>query len=284
MKLSTASPLFKLIVSAVLAGAATLALALPTPKDIEAAVSSGNLHQAEVMLKEVIDAKPQSAKAQYELGQVLAREARYAEAQIALNKAKEIDPSLKFASDIQKFNESHEFVTRKLNEATTSKPSNATASVASTTSQAAPENHFPLSYVWIGIGGLALLALLLRRQATAPSNAPAVNSGINSPYAAPQNYPPSSYPTQQPMGTGMGTGMGSGIGGAVVGGLAGVAAGYALSKALEGDHHTPSSLSNQDNAYVPIESPPQSGLGGFDSGSGNDWDDSSSADAGDDSW
>jgi hypothetical protein len=280
MKRSAVTQLFIIALSAVVLSATSLAFALPTPKDIETAVNSGKLHQAEVMLKEVIDAKPQSAKAQYELGQVLAQEARYAEAQIALKKAKEIDPSLKFTSDVQKFNETQEFVTRKLNGETTSQHTNATASVAPTTTQTSTENHFPLSYIWAGIGCLALLALFLRRQATTQANAPSVNNPITSAYGAPQTYPPSSYPAQQPMGTGIG----SGIGGAVVGGLAGVAAGYAISKALEGDHHTSSGSASQDNAYIPLESNSQAGLGGFDSGSGNDWDDSLSVDTSDDSW
>jgi len=45
--------------------------ALPAPKDIEAAVSAGQFPKAESMLREVIQAKPQSAKAHYELGEVL---------------------------------------------------------------------------------------------------------------------------------------------------------------------------------------------------------------------
>ena len=81
--------------------------------------------------------------------------------------------------------------------------------------------------------------------------------------------------------------MGSGIGGgAVIGGLAGVAAGYALSKALEGDQHSNSSNANpadNNNSYVPIDSPAQPDLGGFDAGSDGGWDDSSSS-GGDDSW
>jgi len=77
---------------------ASLALALPSPKDIESAVNAGNLSQAESMLRDVIQEKPQSAKAHYELGQVLARQARFADAQQAMSKAKAIDPSLKFAT------------------------------------------------------------------------------------------------------------------------------------------------------------------------------------------
>jgi len=80
--------------------------------------------------------------------------------------------------------------------------------------------------------------------------------------------------------------MGSGIGGAVVGGLAGVAAGYALSKALEGDHHNNAAQQNpgNSNGYVPFDSPAQSDVGSFDSGSGSGWDDSSSDSDGGDSW
>lgn len=82
---------------------AGLALALPTPKDIELAVSQGQLTQAESMLREVIAAKPQSAKAQYELGQVLLRQNRLPEAKAALQQARSLDPSLKFASSDKQF-------------------------------------------------------------------------------------------------------------------------------------------------------------------------------------
>ncbi|NBU17998.1 MAG: tetratricopeptide repeat protein [Betaproteobacteria bacterium] len=53
-----------------------MALALPSPKDIETEIQAGNFAKAESMLREVIAEKPQSAKAHYELGQVLARQER----------------------------------------------------------------------------------------------------------------------------------------------------------------------------------------------------------------
>lgn len=77
---------FLLACSLVLSSA--LAFALPSPKDIDAAVNAGRLSQAESMLREVIQEKPQSAKAHYELGQVLARQEHYVDAQIALKKPK----------------------------------------------------------------------------------------------------------------------------------------------------------------------------------------------------
>ena len=279
---------FHLSIAAILISLSMLAHALPSPKDIDAAVSAGKLEQAESMLREVISEKPQSAKAQYELGQVLARQARYTDAQIALNKAKELDPSLKFTNSPQKFSETLETVARKVNESKGSQQLNGIAPIAHSNSAATvsgSDTHFPLSYIWLGIGGLVILAFFLRRKAAGPSFSPNASGAAsyapaNSPVGNPQNYPQPGYAPQQPMGSGIG----SGIGGAVVGGLAGVAAGYALSKALEGDHHSNSISQNQDNAYVPIEKTPPPNLGSFDSGTGNDWDDSSSSDGGDESW
>jgi len=276
--------------------AAAAALALPSPKDIDAAVSSGNLSQAESMLREVIQEKPNSAKAQYELGQVLARQARYSDAQSALSQAKAIDPSLKFAASPEKFNEVFNKVSQQAKSVTGSQAANALSEprrAQVSPAPAAPEPSFPMSYVWMGIAGLVVLALVLRRQkaATASYNAPmqAARPAGAAPYAPGQpaaavvgaGYGPG-YPGGQPMGGGMG----SGIGGAVVGGLAGVAAGYALSKALEGDHHNNAAQQNpgNSNGYVPFDSPAQSDVGSFDSGSGSGWDDSSSDSDGGDSW
>ena len=98
------SRLLKSLVAGALVLSATLVMALPTPKDIESAVAVGNYTQAETMLREVLQDKPQSAKAHYELGQVLAHSHRYKEAQTELQKAKDIDPSLKFATSPEKFN------------------------------------------------------------------------------------------------------------------------------------------------------------------------------------
>jgi len=304
------SSFFKPLLAGLMALAAAVALALPTPKDIETAVNAGHLTQAESMLREVIQEKPQSAKAHYELGQVLARETRYADAQQELKKAKELDPALKFAATPEKFNETYDKVNRLAQNAASGNVSspalntpvpavNAPAPKAPT----APESAFSLSYVWLGIAGLVVLALLfLRRnkpESAAPVYAPAAPNGAamaprgfgaqftpNAPMNNP-SYPPGYGPNVQPAG-----GMGSGIGGVVVGGLAGVAAGYALSKALEGDHHTehgnntaanPSVANN--GGYVPFDTPAQQpDLGSFDAGSGSDWDDATSGGGGDDSW
>ncbi len=299
------SRLLKSVVAGALVLSATLALALPTPKDIEAAVAAGHYTQAETMLREVLQDKPQSAKAHYELGQVLAHEQRYKEAQTELQKAKDIDSSLKFATSPEKFNA----VSAKVNDlaaAPTSSvvmaPSVAPGTHAAT--KAAPETAAnsggsSLTYVWLAIAGLVVLGLWLRRSAAnaannananayapvaTPMGTPPAPRGFGAqftPNAAPAGYAPQGYAQPQ-------TG-GSTMTGAVVGGLAGVAAGYALSKALEGDHHTSAPASSgaahaaDNGGYVPFDAPAQPDLGSFDAGSGSDWD---SADAGgsDDSW
>lgn len=300
------SRLLKSVVAGVLVLSATLALALPTPKDIEAAVAAGQYTQAESMLREVLQDKPQSAKAHYELGQVLAHAHRYKEAQTELQKAKDIDPSLKFATSPEKFNT----VLTKVNDLAAAPTSSVVMepSVAPGThaaAKAAPESaasggSSPLTYVWLAIAGLVVLGLWLRRSAAnatnnasqtayapvaTPMGTPPAPRGFGAqftPNAAPAGYAPQGY--AQPNSGG------STMTGAVVGGLAGVAAGYALSKALEGDHHTaaPTSAGASSSAgnggYVPFDTPAQPDLGAFDAGSGSDWDIADSGGGSDDSW
>ena len=300
------SRLLKSVVAGAFVLGATLAFALPTPKDIEAAVAAGQYTQAETMLREVLQDKPQSAKAHYELGQVLAHEHRYKEAQTELQKAKDIDPSLKFATSPEKFNTVLAKVSNLATAPTSSvvmEPSVAPGTHAA--AKAAPEpaangGGSSLIYVWLAIAGLVVLGLWLRRSAANTANSANTNAyapvatpmgaspaprGFGAqftPNAAPQSYAPQGY--AQPNSGG------STMTGAVVGGLAGVAAGYALSKALEGGHHTsePSTSGASPAAgsggYVPFDTPAQPDLGSFDAGSGSDWDSADSGGSSDDSW
>jgi hypothetical protein len=300
------SRLLKSVVAGVLVLSATLALALPTPKDIEAAVAAGQYTQAESMLREVLQDKPQSAKAHYELGQVLAHAHRYKEAQTELQKAKDIDPSLKFATSPEKFNT----VLTKVNDLAAAPTSSVVMepSVSPGThaaNKAAPESaasggSSPMTYVWLAIAGLVVLGLWLRRSAANAANN--VNPTAYAPVATPMgtnpaprgfgaqftpNVAPAGY---APQGYAQPSNGGSTMTGAVVGGLAGVAAGYALSKAFEGDHQTaaPTSAGASSSAgnggYVPFDTPAQPDLGAFDAGSGSDWDSADSGGSSDDSW
>lgn len=283
-----------LLICASLAASA-MALALPAPKDIETAVSQGHLTQAESMLREVIAAKPQSAKAHYELGQVLLRENRATEARAELQQAQSIDPSLKFASSDKQFKELLE---------RTQVPTQAPLSSSVRPSPQTPVssgNGFSLTYVWIGIAALGVIALLIRmnRPAPQPSGhaqppAPPAGNPLSTAFGrnpgpgyapAQATYPAAGYPASAPSG-------GSTVTGAVVGGLAGVAAGYALSKALEGEHHTaPPAQAPGHNTWADnqgfVSADSTSTAPAFDPGTGSDWDDNNGGDSGggsDDSW
>ena len=172
------SSVLKTFVVAIFVWGASFALALPTPKDIEAAVAAGQYAQAETMLRDVLQDKPQSAKAHYELGQVLAQLQRYKEAQIALQKAKDIDATLKFAASPEKFNT----VFAKVSDLAAA-PSSAVvmAPTVAPVTQAVPKSQpgqeavagffaSSMSYVWLGIAGLVVLGLWLRRSTAQAAN------------------------------------------------------------------------------------------------------------------
>jgi len=295
------SRLFKSVVAGALVVSATLAFALPAPKDIETAVAAGHYTQAESLLREVLQDKPQSAKAHYELGQVLAHEQRYKEARTELQKAKDIDPSLKFAASPEKFNTVFAKVDTLAGAPTSSvvmAPSVVPGTHAVTKATQEPASSgggFSLSYVWLAIAGLVVLGLWLRRSAAANANN-ATYAPVSTPTGTPSaprgfgaQFTPNASQGYTPQGYAQPTSGGSTMTGAVVGGLAGVAAGYALSKALEGDHHTSSSVPNampaaDNGGYVPFDTPAQPDLGSFDAGSGSDWDSADTGGGGDDSW
>lgn len=280
MNLTISKALKSLVLCTALSTCA-LALALPSPKDIEAAVSQGHLPQAESMLRSVIEAKPQSAKAHYELGQVLLREHRTQEAHTELLAAKAIDPSLKFATSSQQFE------TLLAQTSAHSNAASASMTSADLTHTSHSESGFSLTFVWVGIAALLGVALFIRSRKPAPglSGMPATttNAGLSTAFgrnpAYAPTYPSASYPQAPPSS-------GSAMTGAVVGGLVGVAAGYALTKALDGEHHSTPTASNYNSwtdqqGLVKVD---EADAPAFDTGSGgNDWDDDSES-ASDDSW
>jgi len=287
--------IFKVFLLSTLSFVTAMVFALPAPKDIEQAVQAGNYQQAEALLREVLREKPGSAKAHYELGQVLARQSRMPEAHQALIKAKEIDPALKFTDKPEKFRDLLDrtgapgagvTVTSGLHSTPLANAPGSQSSADAPRATPSAGDHgsgigssIPMSYVWIGLVGVGILGFLLVRMArgSAQPQAPA-NYGLATAGAmgAPQRgfgggggyggYGPSAPPPSSGPGA---------MTGAVVGGLAGVAAGYALSKALEGDHHDAASQSlrsSEADHFQPLQSGQPQDFGSFDAGSGDGWD------------
>jgi hypothetical protein len=270
-----------------LALACSLALALPSPKDITAAVEAGDLNRAETLLHEVLKEKPNSAKAHYELGEVLARAKRYDEALAQLSQARAIDPALKFASSPDKFSQTMDKVNAAAAAAKTAATGQtlnpAPAAAHSAVAPAASGSSFPTGYVVGGIILLVLLFVLIRRsQAQRPTPMP---MGA---YPGAPGYAPGGAMAPAPYGGyGAQPQAGSGIGGAVLGGVAGLAAGYALSKAMEGGNANAGQAQHgaaANEGYVPFDTPPAPDMGSFDAGSGGGWDaaDSGGGDSGGD--
>lgn len=250
--------------------ASSLALALPAPKDIEAVVNAGHLSQAEAMVREVIREKPDSAKAHYELGQILAGESRTAEARSELLEAQRLDSSLGFASDPQHFRD----LLARLPTGTT-RPASSIASgdrpMISAPSSAPPS--FPLAYLLLGAGGLLAAWLLFRNRLPAPR---APFGGVARNGDIPGSYTPPDVPAPRP---------GFGVGSALLGGAAGMAAGYGLAKLLEGREGGASSITQGagGQSLPGGRTGSQPDYGAFDPGAGESWGAGESA-GGDDSW
>ena len=92
----------KVILSVLLTAFAAIAWALPTLQEVETEVQAGRYAQAETMMREVVDAKPGSAKAHYVYAEILAHQGKLALASEEAQKARVIDPDVKF-TDPAKF-------------------------------------------------------------------------------------------------------------------------------------------------------------------------------------
>ncbi|MET0381956.1 MAG: tetratricopeptide repeat protein [Burkholderiaceae bacterium] len=72
------------------------AFALPSLEEVQATVKAGNYGQAETMMKEVVAAKPESARAHYVYAEILAHDAKFADAAAQTRQARELDPKISF--------------------------------------------------------------------------------------------------------------------------------------------------------------------------------------------
>jgi hypothetical protein len=254
----------KTLAAILLALVSQVALALPTPVDIATAVRTGRLTDAESMLQVVIKAKPQSAKAYYELGQVFAMENRKQPAVQALHEAERLDASLKFAQNPRHFHE----LLGKL-EGGQAAPAARSSVVAASSMPSG--SGFPWIYVLIGGGLLFMVWLSMRRTAATAS----ANSSANSMASGGAN-PAWGNGSMPPAGPYAPTAPGSGIGTAVMGGVAGMAAGYGLAKLMEHENGQPVQVpGGVDPTFT------QQDYGDFDAGSGDSWDADDSSGGGD---
>ena len=214
----------KTLIGLSLALAAFIAWGLPTLQQVEAEVGRGNYAQAESMMREVVTARPGSAKAHYVYAEILAHNANITQAATEARRARELDPQITF-TDPQRFRSFEELLQReqrpKPSASTHPSPTGATpASPLSRTNRSAADDGGVPGWVWgAGAALLALLAwraLARRRTVDAPYPAGAGNAAagpINAAgpagYGAPGNiYGQPTHPVAGPGGRGMvGTGL-----------------------------------------------------------------------------
>lgn len=261
----------RILVAVCLAVAALAAFAVPTVEQVQAEVAKGNYAQAEVLMRDVVTARPNSARAHYVYAEILAHDRRFDMAAEQVARARQIDPALKFTQP-DKFNAFAQLIEREqaaakqravpANRAGTTRAPD-TSSVAPSPgtamrSEAAPAGGLP---GWVWAGGLAVIALLAWRAFTSRRTAglaqpTAVYPG-SAAYAGQPGGPAPGYgpggpgavagygPGYQPVQPGYGPGYGPGrAGGGLLGtGMAvagGVAAGMLAGKLFDG-HRDPGS-------------------------------------------
>ncbi len=93
----------RFLIAASLAALNFAAFALPNIAAVQTEISQGHYAQAETMMREVVAAKPGSAKAHYVYAEILAHERRFDLAAEEAASAKRLDPLLKFTQP-EKFN------------------------------------------------------------------------------------------------------------------------------------------------------------------------------------
>lgn len=295
MKKTVASLFAALALSLSFAGAPAFA-AEPTMHEIYQAANAGRMDDAQRMMREVLQAHPNSAKAHYVDAELLAKQGKLAEARGELAAAEKLAPGLPFAS-AQSVTE----LRNKLdNPAPTVRQSHnvSRADTAPASSQAAAGSGFPMGMVFAGvllIGFIVWAVRFMARRAGPPAGGyggyqPAYPGAPSGPYNGPAGYQYGPAPGYGPAP------QAPGMGGQILGGLAtGAAIGAGMAAGSELIRHMSHRDDNQagtnhlssggDSNYVPFQSIPDSAgydMGGNDFGvSDGGWDDNSSGGGGD---
>jgi uncharacterized protein len=187
----------------------------PTMNQVYEAAAAGHLDQAQQMITQVLEHRPNSAKAHYVQAELFAKEGKIALARAELGTAERLNPGLTEFS-------AHSVQELKGQLGQSSGGRSVSPRIVSEP-RAAP--HFPWGGLLLGLIVVVALFALFRRRTPSYTQFPTAGPGTG-PGGAPTGYGPGYGPA--PMGGG---GMGSGIAGGLASGLAvgaGVVAGEEL--------------------------------------------------------
>jgi hypothetical protein len=223
------------------------AWALPTVDTVQAEVQRGNYAQAEVMMQDVVAAKPGSARAHYIYAEILAHNKRFGEAEKESARARQIDPALSF-TDPTKFKALESLLAREQIAVRPRAANSVTVPMAATTIASARPAAVPETgggmppWLWaLGLGGIAALvwSLVSRRQQAASAGMGLANMPAVQPQATgygPGNAPgygAAAAPGYAP-GYGQAAPRGAGLMGVGLAAAGGVAAGMLAEKLMHG--------------------------------------------------
>jgi len=294
----------RFLVAASFAALTCSAFALPTIGEVQTEIGKGHYARAEEMTREVVAAKPDSARARYVHAEILAHNQRFALAAEEAAQARKLDPKLSF-TDPEKFKTFTQLLARQQAAGTTSPA--AITYKPSQFAETAPVSHGGGMPAWAWGGVVGLLAMLAwralgtsRQPARAqwpqamPASAGPLPTGTPGGMGATgfSSYAPAASPMPAPApaaGNGLwGTGM------AVAGG---VAAGMLAEKLFEGHREsaTPSAFAPANRAPEPASVDDRSARNtaadeleqrSIDMGNGEDWGGSGNAGdtSSDDGW
>lgn len=263
----------------------------PSLHEVYQTANAGRLDDARAMMRDVLAAHPNSAKAHYVNAELLARQGQLKQASTELETAERLAPGLPFASQ--------ESVTGLKNSLRQHSPAHLPQAAASTL-PGPGASGFPWGLLAAGLGVIAFIALAARLMAKRnPQPQYQGNGGLarpgfgNSANSSASPYtPPAPYgaPAQAYGGAAGAPAAGAGLGSQMLGGLAtgvavgaGVAAGQALMNRVMDGHKSSSGFSDLGPAINDRDSTlPEAGfsdLGGQDFGiaDNSSWDDSGSS-------
>ena len=264
----------------------------PSLHEVYQAAGAGRVDDAQRMMREVLQAHPNSGKAHYVEAELLVKQGQLKQAANELASAEKLAPGLPFANA--------QSVT-SLRESIAHRPTGAVLPVQPVSAVApAPESGMPWGMLFMGLGLIAFMVWatrLMSRRAAQNDIAPA-SAGLGG-YRPP--YPASPYGGAQPGygapgAPGGAPGAGPGLGSQMLGGLAtgaavgaGVVAGEALMHHFMDGHKTapssdPAPAFSSFDSIPSLPSTPLNDMGGNDFGiaDNSSWDDSGSS--GDSDW
>ncbi|NTZ08791.1 tetratricopeptide repeat protein [Burkholderia metallica] len=141
------------------------AFAVPSLQQVEQSIAQRDWQRADTQLSQVIDAHPNNAHAHYLYAQVLDREGRASDALAQLQRAKSLDPQLRF-TDASRFAQTESRIradAARVGGTTPSATQAGTLQPGLAPAVAPAEKHGPSTSMWIGLGLIvAVIALVLR--------------------------------------------------------------------------------------------------------------------------